>query len=86
MAKVIKEVKFEQLLEIKETESENGKSKTTIQVAKWGDNAPTLEKRMYFLKDGDWMTGKACGFNLKDFKRILKHKDEIKEALSESEE
>ena len=26
MAKVIKEVKFEQLLEIKETESENGKS------------------------------------------------------------
>lgn len=83
MAKIIKEVKFKQLLEISVNESENEKSKTVIQVAKWGDNPPTLEKRMYFKKDGDWMCGKACGLNLKDFKKCIKYKDDIKEALSE---
>lgn len=83
MAKVIKEVKFEQLLEIASVEAESGKSKTVLQVAKWSDNTPTLEKRMYFLKDGDWMCGKACGLNLKDFKKCLKYKNEIKECLTE---
>lgn len=83
MAKVIKDVKFEQLLEISVKMSENEKSKTVLQVAKWGDNAPTLEKRMYFMKGDDWMCGKACGLSLKDFKKCLKYKDDIKEVLSE---
>lgn len=83
MAKVIKDIKFEQLLEIYEKESENGKSKTVLQVVRWGDNPPTLEKRNYFWKDDDWFCGKQCGMTKKDFIKCVKAKDEIKQALTE---
>lgn len=76
--------KSEQLLKVSVTKTE--KSKTVIQVIKWGDNKPSLEKRGYYKKDGEWICGKAMGFNLNDFKKILKHKSEIKEALSSYEE
>lgn len=76
-----KEIKFKQLLEVHCNENE--KSKTVIQVVRWGKNAPTLEKRNYFMKDDEWLCGKACGFTRKDFKRCLKHKDEILELLTE---
>ena len=48
-----KEIKFKQLLEIHCNENE--KSKTVIQVVRWGKNAPTLEKRNYFMKDDEWL-------------------------------
>lgn len=69
-----------QLLKVHVTKSE--KSKQVIQVMQWGDNNPTLEKRAYYLKDGEWAVGKSMGFNLPDFKKILKMKNEIKEALA----
>lgn len=73
-----------QLLKVSVTKSE--KSKTVIQVMQWGDHAPSLEKRGYYLKDGEWCVGKTMGFNLDDFKKILKHKSEIKEALAQEPE
>lgn len=52
----------------------------------WGDNRPTLEKRNYYFKDGEWCTGKTMGINLDDFKKILKMKNEIKEVLAQEPE
>jgi hypothetical protein len=73
-----------QLLKVHVNKSE--KSKTVIQVMQWGDNNPTLEKRNYYLKDGEWCVGKTMGINLADFKKILKHKNEIKEILAQEPE
>lgn len=73
-----------QLLKVSVNKSE--KSKTVIQVMQWGQNNPTLEKRGYYLKDGEWACGKTMGLNLDDFKKILKHKSEIKEALAQEPE
>lgn len=73
-----------QLLKVHVTKSE--KSKQVIQVMQWGDNAPSLEKRAFYLKDGEWAVGKSMGFNLSDFKKILKMKNEIKEALAQEPE
>ena len=75
---------FKRLLKVHAIKSE--KSKQIIQVMQWGDNNPTLEKRAYYLKDGEWMTGKSMGFSADDFKKILKHKNEIKEALTKESE
>lgn len=76
--------KFKRLLKVSVNKTE--KSKQIIQVMQWGENNPTLEKRSYYLKDGEWLTGKSVGFNLDDFKKILKMKDEIKEALAREPE
>lgn len=76
--------KSKRLLKISVNKTE--KSKQIIQVMQWGENKPTLEKRGYYLKDGEWMTGKSMGFNLDDFKKILNMKDEIKEALAKEPE
>lgn len=73
-----------QLLKVHVNKSE--KSKTVIQVMQWGDNRPTLEKRNYYLKDGEWCIGKTIGINLDDFKKILKMKNEIKEVLAQEPE
>ena len=73
------ELKFQRLLKVNVVKSE--KSKVILQVAKWGDNNPSLEKRSYYLKDGEWHTGKAAGINYQDFKKILKMKNEIKSVL-----
>lgn len=77
-----KEIKFKQLLEIYSNESENGKSKTVLQVVRWGDNPPTLEKRNYFIKDDEWMCGKASGLTRKDYIKCLKYEEDIKEVLT----
>lgn len=76
--------KFKRLLKVNVNKTE--KSKQIIQVMQWGENKPTLEKRGYYLKDGEWLAGKSMGFNLDDFKKILKMKDEIKEALAREPE
>ena len=66
--------------------NKSAKSKQIIQVMVWGDNKPALEKRAYYIKDGEWQTGKTMGINADDFKHILKMKNEIKEALSKEPE
>ena len=76
--------KFKRLLKVSVNKTE--KSKQIIQVMQWGENKPTLEKRGYYLKDGEWLAGKSVGFNLDDFKKILKMKDEIKDALAREPE
>ena len=76
--------KFKRLLKVSVNKTE--KSKQIIQVMQWGENKPTLEKRGYYLKDGEWLAGKSIGFNLDDFKKIIKMKDEIKEALAREPE
>lgn len=73
-----------QILKIHVEKSE--KSKQVIQVMQWGTNKPALEKRGYYLKDGEWQCGKSLGINLADFKHILKMKNEIKEALAQEPE
>ena len=76
--------KFKRLLKVSVNKTE--KSKQIIQVMQWGENKPTLEKRGYYLKDGEWLAGKSIGFNLDDFKKIIKMKDEIKDALAREPE
>ena len=76
--------KFKRLLKVGVNKTE--KSKQIIQVMQWGENKPTLEKRGYYLKDGEWLAGKSIGFNLDDFKKIIKMKDEIKDALAREPE
>lgn len=76
-----KEIKFNQILEVSCEETDTFKK--VIQVVKWGDSAPTLEKRSYFKKDDEWLCGKASGFTRKDFIKCLKNKEAIKEAMQE---
>jgi hypothetical protein len=49
-----------------------------LQVVKWNDNKPVLEKREFYLDgDGGEKTGKAKGLTKEDVEIILAHKGEI---------
>jgi len=74
------EITFKRLLKVHKEIGRN--SKTIIQVAQWGNNKPTLEKREYYNKEGKWLPGKCRSFTMSDFKIVLKNKQEIKEALN----
>jgi len=58
------------------------RSKQVLQIVQWGNGSPTIEKRNYFKKDGEWQCGKTAGLTLEDFKKLLANKAEVKEALS----
>ena len=73
------EITFKRILKLHKDTWNN--SKTIIQVVQWGNNKPSIEKRDYYKKDGEWITGKCRSFSLEDFKILLKNKEEIKEAL-----
>ena len=75
----MEKVKFERLLLIAEREVSNNKE--VLQIVRWGKGKPTLEKRGYFLKDDEWFTAKAKGFNAEDFKMIMENKERIEDTL-----
>lgn len=65
-----------------EEEGRNGPVRT--QIVKWGKYPPVLEKREYWKNDlEEEKTGKAKGFNAKDFQIILSNANEIKELLAQ---
>jgi len=64
----------------------NTTQKNVIRIVKWGENGkPLLEKRNFFMKDEDWLPGKAKGFTSDDFSVIAKNNKKIKKLLNEEE-
>ena len=78
-----KEIKFERLKKVQVDVNEAGTSKVIIQVVKWGDNVPGLEKRSYYKDktDGTFKAGKLKAFTREDFKIMHTHRKEIYKLL-----
>lgn len=56
-------------------------NKVKLQVVRWNKYSPVLEKREYWDKDGEEITGKCKGFNNEDFDIITENLEKIQELL-----
>ena len=81
-----KEIKFEVVLLLHE-EKKTEKNKVCLQIIKWNDGEPRLEKRPSYLaedEDGEpiWKYRKAMGLNSKDISIIKDNYDNIMGVLN----
>ncbi|MFC1524883.1 hypothetical protein ACFL5I_00680 [Planctomycetota bacterium] len=68
-----------ELLILEMQEKRDGK--TVLRVVQWGKNKPKLEKRRFYLQDGELKTGKLEGLSSEDLKLIMEKHDEIQTTL-----
>lgn len=77
-----REIKCDVLKVINENVNPHNNNKTRLQVVRWNNGTPSLEKRPYYVTDdGQERSKKAKGLKAEDFDLILQNADEIRAIL-----